>query len=69
MSAATPLPGGLYPIIRRARRPMVGQEPITAPPAPAPTPERPKETVGDGDVAATEPVTESKDQRAEDCKY
>jgi hypothetical protein len=65
---------GLYPIIRRKRRPLTVQEPIAAPPVPAheETVNRgngESANVGDGGVAVTKPASEAKDQSAEDCKY
>ena len=63
MSAGTPLANGLYPIIRRTRRPFIIQD-DDAGPAPAPPPVTAPPVEGEAGVSYAKPAPALKEKHA-----
>ena len=63
MSAGTPLANGLYPIIRRTRRPFIIQD-DDAGPAPAPPPVKVTPVEGEANVSYAKSAPASKGKHA-----
>ena len=63
MKAGTPLANGLYPIVRRARRPYIIQD-DDAGPAPAPAPVAAASVEGEAGVSYAKPASAPKGKHA-----